>query len=925
MRERDDDLQRQIRQLADRLDRIESLLNITPPGEESEPAEEQEAPPDVETPSAPNRPAKDETPPELEPEVEPQHEAPSPTGPEAPPVQPQHTASAELSASSPQSPRTVSPAQSEPQRSTLELTIAAKWFAWIGAIVIVLGAAFALREFGADLWARLSPAAKCFIVASFGAALIAGGEYTLRRIGKLASVGLFSAGLGVLYLDAYATFQFFDPPLVPERASFLLMAVVALLGIGLTWRTRFRTIGVLAILAGYLVPLLLTGTSSSPIELLGYLTMLLGIGLVLSALAPRPFRALRYVALGGHIVIAGLWMAAHGRANWMLALIFMSGWWVMVLAEATFAAVRRQSALGNPVAVFTATACYVTAGCLILNGALPAGPDWLGIYTAAIAVLSIVTAFQFGIGIDALRRPAKLPIDQLSVTLLAQAGLLLIVAVALQFDGFGRSVGWLALAVTAIELGNRLRSRGLDVFGIIVGLLALFMVAMIDRVYSTALDTQIWSLDTGQWVVNLDRWSLLALGAILITHYAAQRFRSGPDIGWQPVPIVAAIVGTTYWLGLCLARSETLATTTGFVIGAAILMAVDPINRKPRLIEQAVIVLLLAGLHWLIIDAGSRLHANWSPSEAMVLANGQVAVGLVIAVGLVLCSMIVQHRANIRVRPILPGPSEWTFAALLPVLASLFLLTILSFEIDRAVALLDSRNVDMHWSPTVVRLFGITALAAVGSAVIATIGRARSMRPMLDTSVTLAVVCAFTWLSFGTVGAYARDGVVDALVIVNMQFGVGVVCVAALAVSMLVLLRGRDTSAAETRTCILIAALLGAIGLWIGSIEIIRALHGDRMAMHMGLSVYWGLYAVAMVVLGFARRWPAVRYAGLALLGLVVIKALTVDLATVDRIWRIVSLLVTGLLAVGVSIAYGKLAPRLLAAQDQRAEEKPQA
>ena len=39
--------------------------------------------------------------------------------------------------------------------------------------------------------------------------LILGGEIALRRIGRAASVGLLGAGLGTLYLDAYATFRFF--------------------------------------------------------------------------------------------------------------------------------------------------------------------------------------------------------------------------------------------------------------------------------------------------------------------------------------------------------------------------------------------------------------------------------------------------------------------------------------------------------------------------------------------------------------------------------------------------------------------------------------------------------------------------------------------------------------------------------------------
>ena len=102
------------------------------------------------------------------------------------------------------------------------------------------------------------------------------------------SVGLYSAGLGVLYLDAFSTFQFFE--LLSEHTAFLLMGIVALLGFAITLRARSLTIGVLSLLGGHLTPGLLFGQGGSPLELLGYLTMLFGVALALSAWAPRPFR-----------------------------------------------------------------------------------------------------------------------------------------------------------------------------------------------------------------------------------------------------------------------------------------------------------------------------------------------------------------------------------------------------------------------------------------------------------------------------------------------------------------------------------------------------------------------------------------------------------------------------------------------------------
>ena len=62
------------------------------------------------------------------------------------------------------------------------------------------------------------------------------------------------------------------------------------------------------------------------------------------------------------------------------------------------------------------------------------------------------------------------------------------------------------------------------------------------------------------------------------------------------------------------------------------------------------------------------------------------------------------------------------------------------------------------------------------------------------------------------------------------------------------------------------------------------------------------------------------RYAGLALLTITVAKVLTVDMAEVRYVYRVLSLLGVGLLLVATSIGYAKLAPRLLASSSPSEE-----
>lgn len=94
------------------------------------------------------------------------------------------------------------------------------------------------------------------------------------------------------------------------------------------------------------------------------------------------------------------------------------------------------------------------------------------------------------------------------------------------------------------------------------------------------------------------------------------------------------------------------------------------------------------------------------------------------------------------------------------------------------------------------------------------------------------------------------------------------------------------------------------------------------MARQTALSVYWGLYALALIALGFWRRSSFARYAGLALLGLTLAKVMLVDLAQVRYFYRVLSLLVIGLLFIVTALAYARLASALRVAP-QSADRPP--
>ena len=1064
----EDDTRRELDLLRQRIERLEELLRLdapeTPPA--APPTPTPPAPPVIARPPAPATRVQPPPPPppvaqtpRRAPQTTPQ--APPATAPPTPPVSPARPVIGQ--------PR---PRIKQPPSRSFEFLIGAKVAAWIAAVMLVIAAAYVIKlGFDEGWWNAVSVSVRCLLVAGFGALLLLAGEFALRRFGKAASVGLYGAGLGVLYLDAYATTAFLH--ILPEMAAFALMAVTAAIGFAITLRTRFTTIGILSLVGGYLTPILLRGAHGHDLALLVFLSALFAVALALSAAGPKNFRVLRYPALGLHMFLSLLWLLDHGQGLWLMGIIFMSIWWSMLLFETLLAALRDQSPAGNPIAVLVATAGYVTAGAWILHAA-PTGPDWLGLFTLAIGLLGAAVALQFGPGLEALRRPPRSAMHKFAVALWAQFGVLLAVAAALQFDGFGEAVSWLALAIAAIEIGRRLPSRGVDVFGLVVGAVGTTWVILLyglETVGATSygLLAEIWAAPQ----VTLTQWSLLGLLALLIAFAAAQRLRSDPPHPWRVMPVVLSAIGAFGWLTLTAIQCRELTITGAWIVGGAALLAFHHFGQRQRYLEIALFVLLAATGRWLLVDAiGSRLsdpsHAaltpfvNWQMGLALAIAAcgasavfllnrraartpnrsdlaiawqlvlmiagivllialsfeldrlvvsiattsapvpwtvghvRQLVLTLLWTLGAVACglfALLMQHRderGTLR-PPRLLAPFAWLLLAacafkwllwdtlgwtlfvnrpaalalpqvfnlqlfaglglaggallmlymarraadvaphtdelrprlearlilshIVPVAASLLVLWALTFEIDRAVARLEpARLAEIACPPPLLRALWWTGLWATGGLGMMLLGRWRKTAGMLHAGWLVIAAASLAWLGFDTLGWRLAYGVVKAPVILNLPFGIGALLIVVLALGTALWMRlpANADPARPRRFGPHVAAgftLLAAVGLWIGSFEVDRHFGRDAQA---ALSVYWALYAVMLVILGFAKRVAAARYAGLTLWTVTIGKVLIVDLATVEQIWRVISTLVSGLLLVGTSLLYARLSPLLL-------------
>ncbi|MCZ6836923.1 MAG: DUF2339 domain-containing protein [Planctomycetota bacterium] len=769
----------------------------------------------------------------------------------------------------------------EDRKTPIEMIIGGQWMAWIGAAAVFAAALFAIRiAIDNGWWGMLTPLAKFLSIATGGLLLTIGGEVVYRKIGRVASIGLFSAGLGVLYLDCFATFRYWD--LFSKEWAFVLMGLVAIGGFALTYRAKTLTIGILTIVGGFLTPVLLRGQTQHDVEMLSFLTMLLGISLGLAGVQPKTFGPLRFVALGWLCVVGLGWLLANGPTHWVMGIIFMSIWWTMVLGEAVFAALREHSMRGNIVMTLLATIGFVTGGCWVLSAGPTAGTDWIGIFTAMIAVLACVVAIHFGPGIDGLRIFPRRAMDKLAVALWVQAGILIASAVALHFDDAGRAVGWLVVGLGAIETGRRLPSKGLDIFGLVVGALALFDVAFVCWWVDPTLNNVIT-----QWGdLEITGWSILAMVAILTTSIAAQRINNHWPNNWKIAPIVLASLATIGWVGWWLAQAVGILVTIGWLLGIALLLVLHRRGMRQRCFELAQLLLLYSATRWATVDlVRRRFESDWDPFRDLPILNSSTALALAIAS----LGWWVQRILKRRERDEsfhLQHEAYWFQVA--RQLAVLFIVGItvlaLSFDIDRIVERMANADKTVNWVVGHVRQNLITLLWSVGALVLGLLAHVTSRnesaaekpqpRLLFQASTILLCVCTLKWLLFDTLSWIinpVHDGVGTLVPLLNVQMLTGLV----LAISGMLLRRQIFTALKGVEgvkgdggwrdPAAWMPVLASLVLLWGASFEVDRML--GRAALANEISSYtpallralwwtglWATGGLVMTLIGFWRH-----------------------------------------------------------------------
>ncbi|MDX2030257.1 MAG: DUF2339 domain-containing protein [Blastocatellia bacterium] len=93
-------------------------------------------------------------------------------------------------------------------------------------------------------------------------------------------------------------------------------------------------------------------------------------------------------------------------------------------------------------------------------------------------------------------------------------------------------------------------------------------------------------------------------------------------------------------------------------------------------------------------------------------------------------------------------------------------------------------------------------------------------------------------------------------------------------------------------------------GLWSG---LSRMGNEEQLAM----TGIWMGYGIGMFILGFVRRFPLSRQAGLVLIGATIVKVFLVDLSDLDQIYRVISFVALGAILLAISFLYQRREKRI--------------
>ncbi len=343
------------------------------------------------------------------------------------------------------------------QAADLESVIGRRWVGWIAIALILFATAFFLKYAFDNRW--IGELGRVAIGVAAGLALTVLGFKYYRRGWRIFSQILTAGGIVLLYLSVYAAFGYYH--LLTQRPAFAFLIILVAQSAGLAVLYNAQAIAVMALIGGFLAPVLLRSDRDQYRSLFGYLAVL-----DISALAlPRHWIGLNSLAFAGTHLLFWMWHAANYHPRKLAAVLtFQTGLFlIFFFAALGRRLIRREAATIEDLCLLPANAfVFFSTAYYLLN---PGYHDWMGIFAIGMALIYAATA--------------KLLLDRKATTqfeVLVMIGICLTfvtIAIPIQLKGHWITIAWSVQALALMWAGIRIRSAYL-----LASAYGLFLVAL---------------------------------------------------------------------------------------------------------------------------------------------------------------------------------------------------------------------------------------------------------------------------------------------------------------------------------------------------------------------------------------------------------------------------------------------------------------
>jgi uncharacterized membrane protein len=787
--------------------------------------------------------------------------------------------------------RTAEKAQKE--ITSLEQRIGTRWVLVAGVITVFIAAAFFLKFAYEHYW--IGPLGRVGIAAVAGIISLVVGEITRRRGYEIAAKGTTALGFAILYAADFTAYRFYE--LIGTLPAFGTAAVITAAAFGYAVALNEVIAAFLALLGGFLTPVIVSTGENLPVPLFGYV-LVLSIGAMLCAYW-RKWPAINLLAFAGTFLLYSGWFEKFFRSQLhgieppeQLAVAL--GW--LGIFFAVYLVLPLLYGLVNKVGARKDDVLLV-----VINASWTFYYLWTILferYQASLALcasgLSAAHLAMMGLVFARCRNDKAL-----RQTLLVIGLAFLTTAIPLYWRMNAAILGWAVEGMVIVFIGIRYRNILMQIAGAVA--------------LGLACGKLIWQLpmhaEAFRLVLNptFEIWVFVS-AALCVCHFLYRRASKSPgdsfnviaQIFYAAAVLVLFSAATLEWAAHCKYNLSVrydlhfISRGQSVVFAAAVLLfAIRPICPRGRQTQAFLLIALTAGVLFVACSL-VRLHTG----EFLIFVNWDFAAVFIFLMSVLCCHIKYRLTAE-------SAQSEAGILsqALYAGLGLLFLAAIAAEWYWHCVYNLGTSGV----SPELVRGQIIVFAAGVLGFVVRPLCPQGTISRIWATGLGVVGSCFMVILY-----SVMHD---DAFYIfANPTFAVSGAFIATLFLSAYLLYRRKDEMAGD-KTFATGLGLLAIATLWVVLSEeiyefwhcrnlYVKPLGNWKFIANMWMSVAWAIYAIILLVIGFWRKSKMLRYTGLCVVGVLLLKAFIVDMSAVSTIYRILAFLATGVTLVSVSYLY---------------------